>query len=153
MVGGTIGLYFIRSYYLIVAGYTWYLSLPETSVSANTAIYNSSCTIVFLISVFALGEDVTLYKVGIPCQLKLITSQVLSVALCVGGVIVISIFGHKPSDSGEEKNTPFGYIMVIASTVSFAVYEVCYGVYTQKRATSISNSLLFLGLYTTLELV
>lgn len=42
---------------------TWYISLPQTSVSANTAIYNSSSALVFLMSVWLLRERPSLLKI------------------------------------------------------------------------------------------
>ena len=44
--------------------YTWYLSLPLTSVAGNSAVYQSAPVFVFLFSVPLLGESVTVLKVG-----------------------------------------------------------------------------------------
>ncbi|CEM02758.1 unnamed protein product [Vitrella brassicaformis CCMP3155] len=70
-----------------VSGWFWYLSLPRTSVSGNTAIYQSSCTMVYLISIFVLKERVTWLKSA-------------SVTVSFLGVLFISFF---PGNAGTEE--------------------------------------------------
>jgi len=69
---------------VVVSGYTWFASLPLTSVSANTAIYNSSAAFVFIFSIFLVKESITVLKV-------------IAVVVATGGVIIVSLFG-----SGQE---------------------------------------------------
>jgi drug/metabolite transporter (DMT)-like permease len=64
--------------------YTYYVSLTRTSVSANTAIYNSSPAFVFVLSVFAVKERVTIAKLA-------------GTVACVGGVVVIALFNTHSS--------------------------------------------------------
>ncbi len=82
------------------------------SVSANTAIYQSTSAVVFIMSIPLLRERVTVVKV-------------LSVALTVVGVCLVSLFsshdgGHTNSnstsqllltDDKEPKSTPIGYVV------------------------------------------
>jgi drug/metabolite transporter (DMT)-like permease len=58
----------------------WYISLEQTSISANTAIYNSNSIFVFVFSIFLLKERVTALKI-------------VAVTVCLGGVVVITIYG------------------------------------------------------------
>ena len=57
ILGLTLGVaYFI-------ADYLWYLALPYTTVFVATAIFNSNCVFVFILSVFFLNERLTFHKV------------------------------------------------------------------------------------------
>ena len=78
----SVSLYLCPLYFL--NGYTWYLSLPQTSVSGNitnicsmfnkykvlrktgnTVVYNSSFAFVFVLSYFLLQEQIYTLKVGL----------------------------------------------------------------------------------------
>lgn len=118
---------------LAVCGYSWYLSLPITSVSANTSIYNSASIFVFILSIFILKEKITILKSA-------------SVFVCVAGVIMVSVFGSQKKEKGED-NKISGYILVIVSTILYALYEVLYKkVSSICKRTSILDSLLFVGM-------
>jgi drug/metabolite transporter (DMT)-like permease len=110
--------HFIVSFFLAVLGfvtvYTWYLSLPWTIVSVNTAIYNCSCVGVFILSVIMLKERVSVLKL-------------VALVLCTAGALVLMVpdlVDHK-KDSDDESNVA-GYVLVVASTGLYALYEVLY---------------------------
>ena len=149
-------------YYLLISffftivifafNYTWYLSLPRTEVSTNTAIYESATAFVFLISVPILGERVTLVKV-------------LSLIISIGGVCLISL-----SPSGSATNhtiinftnlsnittlndsiiseSTLGYFLVVLSTIIYSLYEVLYKRFatSPKDTAPIVNTIRILGL-------
>jgi len=110
--------------------YTWYRSLPLTAVSTNTAIYNCSPTAVFLLSIFTLNERVTIYKV-------------ISVFLCLAGVVIVAIYGSPNTE--DSADTILGILLVAASALLFAVYEVFYGL-TIAHEITVSKNFLVLGL-------
>ncbi len=110
---------------IFVVVYTWYLSLPITYVSVNTAIYNAACVFVFLFSVVLLKESISLLKIA-------------AVLFCVGGIVMLCIDGLEHS-SGDEKNSIWGYVLVIASTMFYSLYEVLlkrWGAHKEKKKTS-----------------
>ena len=149
-------------YYLLISffftivifafNYTWYLSLPLTEVSANTAIYESATAFVFIISVPLLGERVTLVKV-------------LSLFISIVGVCLISLIpggsatNHTiinntnlsnittPTDSTISEST-LGYFLVIISTITYSLYEVLYKRFatSPKDTAPILNTIRMLGL-------
>jgi len=109
----------------------WYLSLPLTSVSANTAIYQSSCIFIYILSIFMLKEKVTLGKV-------------LSVLVCVSGVVVVTLYS---SQGDGNTNTLLGFIWVLASTVVYSLAETLYGkIIHSVDGITTAFSFLFLGL-------
>ena len=151
-------------YYLLISciltvivfcfNYSWYLSLPRTEVSANTAIYETATAFVFILSVPILGERVTLIKV-------------LSLVISIIGVCLISIFPSVATNSTviianitnnsnnsshltptEANPSALGYCLVIASTLLYSLYEVLYKrLATSQRDTApIMNSVRMLGL-------
>ncbi|KAL5261229.1 hypothetical protein ACHWQZ_G007063 [Mnemiopsis leidyi] len=118
-----------------ISGYTWYMSLPITSVSANTAIYMCACAAVFLISIPVLREKITIIKV-------------MSLLICCTGIVLVSLFSApdqadiKPNttftdnlldvhrdavEEGKSKGSVLGYILVLISMFMYASYEVFYG--------------------------
>ncbi len=114
----------VYSLLTFVVIYTWYLSLPITYISVNTAIYNSACVFVFLFSVLLLKESVSLLKI-------------LSVLICVSGIVMLCIdsLEHRSED---EKNNIWGCVLVIISTILFALYEVLlkrWGALREKEVT------------------
>lgn len=99
-------------------GYTYYASLDHTSVSANTTIYNSGCMFVFLLSWLFLGERASLFKVA-------------ALLVCAGGVALVSFSGTRDNEQGVEQ-TVGGYLLVLVSTLLWAVYEVAYKVVSKR---------------------
>lgn len=116
-----------------ISGYTWYMSLPITSVSANTAIYMCACAAVFLISIPVLREKITVIKV-------------CSLLTCCTGIVLVSLFSAPdqsdikpnttftdnlldvhPTDPDDNKGSVLGYILVLISMFMYASYEVFYG--------------------------
>ncbi len=115
----------VYSLLTFVVAYTWYISLPLTPVSVNTAIYNAACVFVFLFSVILLKEPIPLLKIA-------------AVLFCVGGIVVLCIDGIEDS-SGDEKNSIWGYVLVIVSTMFYSLYEVLlkrWGAHTEKKVSA-----------------
>lgn len=79
------------SFLYVACGLAYVMSLSRTPVSLNTCIYNCQCVVVFLLSVWLLGERVTRVKV-------------VSVLLCLGGVVVISLTSAGGNDGGDGKS-------------------------------------------------
>lgn len=95
-----------------LAGYLWYVSLKRTTAAANAAIYQCGPALVFVLSVLALGERVTVRKV-------------LAVALCVGGVVAVTL-SHPHTDNPGLRPSALGYAFELGSVLSYALYEVCF---------------------------
>ena len=110
-----------------LAAYLWYVSLRQTLVSANNAIYQSQCVFVYIVSLFVLGEKFDIKKVGV-------------LALCVAGVVLVvftaskstettpttpssSSSGKVPAAPVKIKETLWGYLALLLGVVAFALYE------------------------------
>ena len=114
-----------------------YLSLPITLVSANNAIYQSTCVFVYIFSVLFLKENVTWRKSA-------------AITVSMAGVVVVALFagdtGGKP-DANAPTHTPTrmptdaagfaepvckptselkGYLACVASVCAFALFEVSF---------------------------
>jgi len=98
---------------LSTCSYIWYVSLDLTSISANTAIYNSNSIFVFIFSIFLLKEKVTALKI-------------VAVIVCIGGVVLITIYGSDQDENGY-KTTTYGFIMCAVSAAGYALTDVFYG--------------------------
>ena len=125
-----------------LAAYLWYVSLRQTLVSANNAIYQSQCVFVYLCSIVIMGEKFDIRKIGV-------------LSLCVAGVVLVVSMGAtqsthstnttitnitnlSPSSSfGPHKvvieQTLWGYIALLLGVVAFAIYEVLFKLYEQKE--------------------
>lgn len=151
------------------SAYSWYYSLARTNIPANTAIYQSACVWVFILSIFLLKERITVLKI-------------LAVIISVVGVVLVAVFSNTGSCSkdmtelnnstsintsaviyysGEnnmlghihrgssctEKSTFPGYIALFFSVISYAVFEVSYNKWgTQEHdPASVQNSIRVLG--------
>jgi len=99
-----------------ISGYAWYMSLPITSVSGNTAVYMCACAAVFLISIPVLREKVTVINV-------------LALLTCCTGIILVSMFPNSGAadDGAKSKDSVLGYVLVLISMFLYATYEVFYG--------------------------
>lgn len=124
----------------VVSGWMWYASLPLTTVSGNTAIFQSSCSMVFVFSICFLQENFN--------KLKL-----TAVAVSVIGVILVSFSGNKGDDEETMKNSyshpsMLGYIICFASMTLYAAYEVFFKKWASHPADPVPlmNSMRFLGL-------
>ena len=117
-----------------------YISLRETPVADNTALYQTAPVFVFLLSIVILRERVTVLK----------TTAVL---LCVAGALLVTLApgadrhgGAPPAFTGPE--LVVGYSLCLCSTIAYALFEVLY----KKKACSdddeqaLPNSQRFLGL-------
>jgi drug/metabolite transporter (DMT)-like permease len=100
------------SFLMAALAYCWYLSLPLTSIPANNAIYQSSSAMVYLFSAVFLREEVSLQKS-------------VAVLVSIGGIVLVS-FGGSSSDSTDSHPSAVGYLLVVASVVGYALYEVLF---------------------------
>eukprot|EP00918_Siedleckia_nematoides_P083049 GHVU01182038.1.p1 GENE.GHVU01182038.1~~GHVU01182038.1.p1 ORF type:complete len:437 (+),score=12.78 GHVU01182038.1:61-1371(+) len=146
-----------------VSGWLWYLSLPGTSMSANTAIYQSMSAFVYLFSIRFLKETITYTKTA-------------SVCVSILGVFLVSFGGsrdNQPASShvghphahpgvragdGESAEmgmewsiftSPiFGYLFCTLSMILYALFEVFYKKWASHSAdpTPTMNAIRFLGL-------
>lgn len=108
----------ISSFPYFICGYFWYLSVAHTSITANTAIYDSSFVFVFIFSIFLLRERISILKI-------------FCVILSFIGLMIVVWSGSQSQEDGVDQ-TVMGYVLVFLSTVLYAVYEVIYKKYGSK---------------------
>eukprot|EP01084_Bolivina_argentea_P260119 439160_1 len=113
--------------------FTWAVSLNDTMVSVNTAIYQSEVALVYILSIIFLGMKVTLQKT-------------LSVVICVVGIVTIAIGEHITytyTDEDVTYNSINGIIMLIISVFLEAILIV--GIeYVSDKYFNKSNDMIFL---------
>lgn len=85
------------------------LSLKYTTVTSNTILSTSSSLFTFFLSLFFLGETFTWVKL-------------VSVLLCMGGTIIVSLGDSESSLSAIATNPVFGDILSLVSAGFYAVY-------------------------------
>lgn len=85
------------------------LSLKYTSVTSNTILSSASSLFTFLVSLAFLGEKFTWIKL-------------LSVLLCMGGTIIVSLGDSKTETSATASNPTLGDILALVSSAFYAVY-------------------------------
>ena len=122
----------VLGWVVAACAYTWFISLSGMPVSANTAVYNTTPIFVFIISIPALGERVTLKKV-------------LATLFAVAGVAVVALDSNKPACGGESHFS--AYLWCLLSVLFYALYEVGVKKYLQSPSETypVANSLLLLG--------
>uniref|UniRef100_A0A6U7P2G0 EamA domain-containing protein n=1 Tax=Haptolina brevifila TaxID=156173 RepID=A0A6U7P2G0_9EUKA len=101
-----------------ISSVTWITSIPLTSASANSAIYQSSCALVYVFSIPILREHFSCAKV-------------CAVLLAFAGVMtVITATSDGANDAGGGANVEgravFGGMLVFASAATYALKEVMY---------------------------
>ncbi|KAL0419659.1 UNVERIFIED_CONTAM: putative vacuolar membrane protein [Sesamum radiatum] len=92
-----------------LAQLTFNLSLKYTSVTSNTILSSSSSLFTFLVALVFLGEKFTWLKL-------------ISVLLCMGGTIIVSLGDSKAGSSLVASNPVTGDILALASSAFYAVY-------------------------------
>lgn len=107
----------------LIADYFLYLALPYTTVFVATAIMNSNCVFVFLLSIGLFREKVSYLRI-----------QALLIAM--GGILVISSMaprlgfpGQGPTAHYPHKRvheTMYGDLNAAVAAVFYALYEVCF---------------------------
>lgn len=100
----------------ILCGWFWFLSIPLTSAVVNTVLYQTCCVWCYLISIFVLGEGVTLIKI-------------LSTFVTFAGVAVIGMWpcteGSRDPETPDAKEWELaGEGLVLFSSFLYALYEV-----------------------------
>lgn len=115
----------LLGFYTNLVGYTYYRSLPLIDVSANVAIYNSSSAFVYLFTLLFRMDHLSWLKVG-------------ALVISIGGVCLVQFLSNPPAvehcDGPTAAPTPApavshateGYILVVISTITYALYEVIY---------------------------
>ena len=94
------------------SGYTWFLSLSSTSVTANTIISNSGFLWSFLLSAILLQERIS-------------TMKVLSCVFCFVGLLLATISGDNSEEEGITQ-TWLGYALAILAAILNSVYDVMF---------------------------
>ncbi|XP_009785282.1 thiamine-repressible mitochondrial transport protein THI74-like [Nicotiana tabacum] len=92
-----------------LAQLTFNLSLKYTTVTSNTILSSSSSLFTFLVSLVFLGEIFTWVKL-------------ISVLLCMGGTIIVSLGDSKSGSSKVASNPVLGDILALLSSAFYAVY-------------------------------
>jgi len=109
-----------------VYGYTWYISLQQTSAAANNSVYQVQCVFVYILSViFIPGERITVRKS-------------LAVLFSLAGVFLICFDNTNDTDDDAGENndmttTPEGVIACATSALLFACFKVSLKVVEQKH--------------------
>ncbi|XP_016432713.1 thiamine-repressible mitochondrial transport protein THI74 [Nicotiana tabacum] len=92
-----------------LAQLTFNLSLKYTTVTSNTILSSSSSLFTFLVSLVFLGEIFSWVKL-------------ISVLLCMGGTIIVSLGDSKSGSSKVASNPVLGDILALLSSAFYAVY-------------------------------
>ncbi|GAA0143783.1 hypothetical protein Leryth_014299 [Lithospermum erythrorhizon] len=92
-----------------LAQLTFNLSLKYTSVTSNTILSSASSLFTFLVSLLFLGEKFTWLKL-------------VSVLLCMGGTIIVSLGDSETGLSAIASNPVLGDILALLSAAFYAVY-------------------------------
>lgn len=92
-----------------LAQLTFNLSLEYTTVTSNTILSSTSSLFTFLVSVAFLGEEFTWVKL-------------ISVLLCMGGTIIVSLADSNSPANAIITNPLFGDILALLSAGLYAVY-------------------------------
>ncbi|XP_057507889.1 thiamine-repressible mitochondrial transport protein THI74-like [Actinidia eriantha] len=92
-----------------LAQLTFNLSLKYTTVTSNTILSSASSLFTFLVSLAFLGEKFTWVKL-------------ISVLLCMGGTIIVSLGDSETGLSVISSNPVLGDILALASAALYAVY-------------------------------
>lgn len=95
-----------------ISGYSWYLSLAHTSVTANTIIANSSFIWTLILSIFLLQEKISSLKIA--CCF-----------FCFCGLIIVTFAGDNSDEDGVDQ-TKLGFFLACLSTVLNSAYDVFY---------------------------
>lgn len=93
-----------------LCAYTWFLSLPRTTIAASNAIYQSSTALVYVLSVVVLHE-------------KASRAKSLAVALSIAGVVLVSLAPQRVTAPGIHPDAG-GYLWLMVSVLLYAVFEV-----------------------------
>lgn len=96
------------------ASVTWIASVPLTSASLNSAIYQSSCALAYLFSLPLLKEE------------TLSASKSLAVALALGGVALVLSAKRRRGSPDAVPNALGGDLLVLSSAALYALKEVLY---------------------------
>lgn len=106
-----------------LCGYGYYAALPLNPVSVNVAIYNSASALVYFFSLI-FGLDHFNWR------------KCLALAVSIGGVCMVQFLATKttepscpsptPSAPHALKSSEAGYVLIVVSTLVYALYEVLY---------------------------
>jgi drug/metabolite transporter (DMT)-like permease len=107
----------------------WYFSVSKIPIGDISAIYNTSCFFVYVLSVLILKERFTWTK---------LTAVVISIV----GIAFISLWS--PSREMDIMNAVVGYSFAVLSSVCAATYEVLYSMIAVPKTPS-----MFFSLYVT----
>lgn len=100
------------TFFNFFSSYIWYISLNLLPVSINTSLYKSSLIFVFILSAIFLRERIVVLKI-------------IALVLCIAGLCMVGV-GHYFESHTETIGAASGYILVIASALLWAGYEVLF---------------------------
>ncbi|EGG14318.1 hypothetical protein DFA_12088 [Cavenderia fasciculata] len=131
----TVRSFFLMTFLMCVLyvslNWIWSKGLPLTEVSTSNAIFQSATVWVFFFSIFILKDKVTILKI-------------VYVLFFVGGVIGISIADHQTNGSSSKYPNPLlGDILMIVSSIMWALYEVLTTKFTGDCKRTVVNT--FIG--------
>ncbi|XP_020268860.1 thiamine-repressible mitochondrial transport protein THI74-like [Asparagus officinalis] len=85
------------------------LSLKYTTVTSNTILSSTSSLFTFLVSLAFLGEKFSWVKL-------------ISILLCMGGTIIVSLGDSESGTSADAKNPVVGDILSLAAAATYSIY-------------------------------
>ncbi|KAL1924356.1 uncharacterized protein VTP21DRAFT_7391 [Calcarisporiella thermophila] len=128
----------VLSFVGIFPSYPWYIAANYTNMTNLTAIFNTNCFFSYVFSVLLLGEPIILRKI-------------LSVALCIFGVLIMSFWkpGSAENDVNQNaassgSNPLLGNFLACVGAASYGLYQVLY----KKMASPPEPSVLFANVTT-----
>eukprot|EP01102_Stenamoeba_stenopodia_P001250 TRINITY_DN11080_c0_g1_i1.p1 TRINITY_DN11080_c0_g1~~TRINITY_DN11080_c0_g1_i1.p1 ORF type:complete len:392 (+),score=51.91 TRINITY_DN11080_c0_g1_i1:165-1340(+) len=114
-----------------LSAWTWFLSLEKMPASYNTAAYQSTTVFVFIFSILLLQEKPRPFKV-------------ISVVVCVVGIILLGVGSRGDAANGGYKQEWLGYTLCLFSAACYALYEVLFAKFFGSQP--IRSTFLFLSL-------
>jgi len=93
------------------ANYLYAIGLPLTNLPSVLSLEQTTTVLVFILSILVLKEKPTILKV-------------LSVVVCVGGVVVIAFSDNNTFHGGIGKRALMGDVFIILSTIASATFMV-----------------------------
>ena len=115
---------------LVAGGYTWYVSLQHTLVSANNAVFQSNVAVAAAFEVAFCGHALS-------------WRSAVAIATMLVGVGLVALDSHfSPAPPGNDGPTPtvWGYVICVLSVTCYAAYEVIFGA-LQRQSEAASSSL------------
>eukprot|EP01065_Artemidia_motanka_P018754 TRINITY_DN2210_c0_g1_i1.p1 TRINITY_DN2210_c0_g1~~TRINITY_DN2210_c0_g1_i1.p1 ORF type:complete len:416 (+),score=128.84 TRINITY_DN2210_c0_g1_i1:84-1250(+) len=94
----------------IGARWAWYVSLAHTNAAANSAIYQTSSLVAYVLSIPTLGAEIHAVKI-------------FSLLLCIGAVALIAVYTEKSKEDGVQQTTA-GYCWLCLSVLLYSLHLI-----------------------------